>query len=101
MSSEGDTASASPFDTSDGHPADSTITPLGEEPKYRLGKRKVLLPSLAYHPSTFSSSENTESGTSRMKTRPLLWLASRPNRTRMKNLTMMWRSSSLKLTSPL
>ncbi|KAJ7963679.1 hypothetical protein O6P43_013604 [Quillaja saponaria] len=62
MSNEGDTPSALPFDTSDGHPADGTIMPVGEEPKYRPGKGNVLPPSLAYHPSMSSSSENTESG---------------------------------------
>ncbi|KAJ7946911.1 hypothetical protein O6P43_031778 [Quillaja saponaria] len=62
MSSEGDSPSAPPFDTSDGHPADGTIVPVGEEPKYRLENGKILLPSLAYHLSTSSSSKNIESG---------------------------------------
>ncbi|KAJ7971936.1 Bromodomain adjacent to zinc finger domain 1A [Quillaja saponaria] len=60
MSSEGDSPSAPPFKTSDVRLADGTIMPIGEEPKYRLGKGKVLPPSLAYHPTTSSSSENTE-----------------------------------------
>ncbi|KAJ7982492.1 hypothetical protein O6P43_001612 [Quillaja saponaria] len=62
MSSEGDSPSAPPFDTLDGHPADGTIVPMGEEPKYRSGKGKVLPLSLAYHPSTSLGSDNTESG---------------------------------------
>ncbi|KAJ7969185.1 hypothetical protein O6P43_013184 [Quillaja saponaria] len=62
MSSEDGTTSAPPFNTSGDHLTDGTIMPVGEEPRYRPGKGKVLLPSLAYHPSTSSNSENTESG---------------------------------------
>ncbi|KAJ7972294.1 hypothetical protein O6P43_010204 [Quillaja saponaria] len=62
MSSEGDSSSAPPFDTSDGYRTDGTIVPMGEEPKYRPRKGKVLPPSIAYHSSTSSSSKNTEYG---------------------------------------
>ncbi|KAJ7978407.1 hypothetical protein O6P43_001940 [Quillaja saponaria] len=62
MSSEGDSPSAPPFDTSNGHLTDGTIVSVGEEPKYLPRKGKVLPPSLAYHPSTSSSSKNTEYG---------------------------------------
>ncbi|KAJ7942877.1 hypothetical protein O6P43_032493 [Quillaja saponaria] len=62
MSSEDETASAPPFTTSGDHPTDGTIMPVGEEPRYRPRKGKVLLPSLAYHPSTSSNSKNTEPG---------------------------------------
>ncbi|KAJ7969125.1 Transposase (putative), gypsy type [Quillaja saponaria] len=62
MSSEGDSLSAPPFNMSDGHPEDGTIVPMGDEPKYRPGKGNVIPPSLAYHPSTSSSSKNTEYG---------------------------------------
>ncbi|KAJ7970616.1 hypothetical protein O6P43_008773 [Quillaja saponaria] len=62
MSSEDGTASAPPFNTSGDHPADGTIIPVSEEPRYCPGKGKVLPPSLAYHPPTSSNSENTELG---------------------------------------
>ncbi|KAJ7959471.1 hypothetical protein O6P43_020042 [Quillaja saponaria] len=61
MSSERGSPSAPPFELSDDHLANGTIVSVGEEPTYRPGKGKVLPPSLAYHPSKSSSSDNTES----------------------------------------
>ncbi|KAJ7963892.1 hypothetical protein O6P43_013779 [Quillaja saponaria] len=61
MSSEGGSPSAPPFEMSDDHPTDDTIVPVGKEPTYQSGKGKVLPPSLAYHPSTSSGSDNTKS----------------------------------------
>ncbi|KAJ7950503.1 hypothetical protein O6P43_026691 [Quillaja saponaria] len=61
MFGEGGSPLALPFELSDDHPVDGTIVPLGKEPKHRPGKGKVLSPFLAYHPSTSSGSDNTES----------------------------------------